>query len=76
MQEIIMTLDSVEIKKWIIDLKDNTGGDMWPMYLGLSQIIKEGISGYFINSNGEFSEWNYKTILFFIFQNPISTYYD
>ena len=59
-QEIIKALDSQSIEKWIIDLRDNTGGNMWPMYLGLAPIIKEGISGYFINSKGEFSAWNYK----------------
>jgi len=60
LQEIIKSLDTNLTEKWIIDLRDNTGGNMWPMYLGLAPIVNDGISGYFINSKGEFFNWKYK----------------
>ena len=59
-QEKIKLLDSKKIEKWIIDLRSNGGGNMWPMYLGLAPILKEGVSGYFINSNGEYTKWIFK----------------
>lgn len=59
-QEKIKILDSVKTEKWIIDLRSNRGGNMWPMYLGLAPILKEGVSGYFINSKGKYIEWVFK----------------
>ncbi|MDY7393786.1 S41 family peptidase [Aureibaculum sp. 2210JD6-5] len=59
-QEIIKILDTEKVEKWIIDLRNNRGGNMWPMYLGLAPILREGVSGYFINSKGNYSEWVFK----------------
>lgn len=59
-QEKIKILDSEKTEKWIIDLRNNSGGNMWPMYLGLAPILKEGISGYFLDSNGKYIQWNLK----------------
>ncbi len=47
LQREIKELDQNEIDNWIIDLRGNTGGNMYPMYLGLSPILGEGIGGYF-----------------------------
>ncbi|WP_281541703.1 S41 family peptidase [Maribacter aestuarii] len=58
-QKQIKKLDKKEIKSWIIDLTENTGGNMWPMYLGLSPILGDGISGYFLDSENKFYEWRY-----------------
>lgn len=33
---------------WIVDLRGNGGGDMWPMLAGAGPILGEGTSGYFI----------------------------
>lgn len=59
-QEKIKILDSEETEKWIIDLRNNEGGNMWPMYLGLAPILKEGVSGYFVDSKGKYTEWVFK----------------
>jgi carboxyl-terminal processing protease len=37
------------ISAWIIDLRDNVGGNMWPMLAGLNALIEDGTVGYFIN---------------------------
>lgn len=39
--------DSKNPKGWIVDLRRNTGGNMWPMVAGLGPIIGEGTCGYF-----------------------------
>ncbi|HEY5367610.1 MAG TPA: S41 family peptidase [Hanamia sp.] len=39
-----------EINSWIVDLRGNTGGDMWPILGGLNALIKDGIVGYFVNT--------------------------
>ena len=43
-------------KGWIIDLRSNGGGNMWPMISGLNPIISDGIVGYFV-SNKERTAW-------------------
>ena len=45
--------------KWIVDLRDNRGGNMWPMFLGIAPILKNGTAGYFVDSNNNYSKWNY-----------------
>ena len=48
-QNLIKSLDSnYNIKYWIIDLRENWGGDMYPMIAGLAPIIGEGTYGYFV----------------------------
>jgi carboxyl-terminal processing protease len=47
----IQILDENEIDKWIIDLRDNRGGNRWPMLAGLTPIIGDGLIGYNIVLN-------------------------
>lgn len=49
--EQIKTLDENDIDKWIIDLRDNLGGNRWPMLSGLTPIIGDGLMGYNYISN-------------------------
>ena len=39
---------------WIVDLRGNGGGNMWPMLAGLNALIEDGIVGY--ATNGKFKE--------------------
>jgi carboxyl-terminal processing protease len=49
-QNQIKSLDeSHAINGWIVDLRDNTGGNMYPMILGLSALTQDGIYGYIID---------------------------
>ncbi|MGP1992913.1 S41 family peptidase [Zobellia laminariae] len=59
-QSKIKAMDKPEIKGWIIDLSNNYGGNMWPMYLGLAPLTGEGISGYFFDWEKNSSEWSFK----------------
>lgn len=45
---------------WIVDLRGNTGGNMWPMLAGLGPLLGEGLQGYFKESDGEMVPWYYQ----------------
>lgn len=42
-----------DIAGWIVDLRQDDGGNMWPMVLGLSALIGKETPGYFANSKRE-----------------------
>jgi C-terminal processing protease CtpA/Prc len=47
-REAIVKLDSEHtINNWIVDLRDNSGGTMWPMLEGLLPLLGEDNFGYF-----------------------------
>ncbi|MDR6457746.1 hypothetical protein J2786_000839 [Chryseobacterium vietnamense] len=57
---MIKKLDSENtIKGWIVDLRGNTGGNMYPMIGGLGSLIGEGTLGYFVYKDQK-SPWIYK----------------
>ncbi len=58
-QTAIKELDKNNIRYWIIDLGENTGGNMWPILLGLGPVLGNGTAGYFVNSNNTFISWGY-----------------
>jgi carboxyl-terminal processing protease len=41
---------SHNITGWVVDLRQNMGGNMWPMLAGLNALIKDGTVGYFVSS--------------------------
>jgi carboxyl-terminal processing protease len=48
----IRELDTQQtIAGWIVDLRHNTGGNMWPMVLGLNPLIGNETAGYFKYTN-------------------------
>jgi C-terminal processing protease CtpA/Prc len=59
LHQIISEKDSPENIGWIVDLRPNTGGNMFPMLTGIGPILGEGIAGYFIGPDGEESSWSY-----------------
>ncbi|WP_020607324.1 S41 family peptidase [Spirosoma spitsbergense] len=59
-QEAIKKADSDSIRGWIVDLRNNTGGNMWPMLAGIGPILGEGSVGYFIDPTGNNSSWSYQ----------------
>lgn len=44
---------------WVIDLRQNTGGNMWPMLAGLGPILGEGTAGAFVEPDGNRTDWGY-----------------
>ncbi|MEM7111092.1 MAG: S41 family peptidase [Chloroflexota bacterium] len=43
---------------WIVDLQDNTGGNMYPMLAGLAPLLGDGTLGYFLPPKGEPQTWH------------------
>jgi carboxyl-terminal processing protease len=41
-QQTIRQLDAAETCGWIVDLRDNTGGNLWPMLAGIGPLIGDG----------------------------------
>jgi carboxyl-terminal processing protease len=58
-QDKIRELDKNNIQYWIVDLGDDTGGNMWPMMLGLGPILGDGILGYFVSADKVYLKWGY-----------------
>lgn len=46
-----------QLKGWIIDLRGNFGGNMWPMLLAIEPLIGNGIMGYFVDVEGGYKPW-------------------
>lgn len=60
-QALIKTLDSsYTITTWIVDLRENTGGNMYPMIAGLGPILGDDTLGYFyLPGANETHPWYY-----------------
>lgn len=61
-QSIIKELDMQnDVKGWIVDLRGNSGGNMYPMIAGLGPLIENGTLGHFINSKNKANyNWFYE----------------
>lgn len=47
-----------EIIGWVVDLRNNGGGNMWPMIAGLNSLMVDGTVGYLVGTtNIKESEW-------------------
>jgi len=44
---------------WIIDLRQNNGGNMWAMLAGMGPLLGEGILGYSVDNQGQRNPWYY-----------------
>lgn len=59
-QNLIKELDTQNnIKGWIVDLSENSGGNMYPMIAGLGPIIGNGHCGYFVYKKTK-QNWHYE----------------
>ena len=47
-----------EIIGWVVDLRNNGGGNMWPMVAGLNALVQDGIVGYTVGTpNRKEKKW-------------------
>jgi hypothetical protein len=60
-QESIRSQDSPDIVGWVVDLRGNTGGNMWPMIAGIGPILGEGTVGYFVDPDDNQLAWGYSS---------------
>jgi hypothetical protein len=58
-QAQIQAADHEDLAGWIVDLRGNTGGNMWPMIAGIGPILGEGTAGYFTSVTGRETAWGY-----------------
>lgn len=61
LREKIQNLDQNKILGWIVDVRENEGGNMWPMIAGLNPLIQDGIVGFFA-TNKNITNWYSKSI--------------
>ena len=59
-QQLIKAMDVNFIKGWIVDLRGNSGGNLYPMIAGLGPLLGEGNLGYSLNKNGKTRYWSYQ----------------
>lgn len=52
LQRVVETLDAAGSCGWIVDLRDNTGGNLWPMLAGLGPLIGHGEIGAAVYPDG------------------------
>ncbi|HYW10979.1 MAG TPA: S41 family peptidase [Longimicrobium sp.] len=58
---LLRKLDSPSVCGWIVDLRNNRGGNMWPMLVGIGPILGEGTAGAFVDADGQRLRWGYVT---------------
>lgn len=58
-QDQIRESDRPGLAGWIVDLRGNGGGNMWPMLAGVGPVLGDGVAGYFIPPSGSLSQWAY-----------------
>jgi len=59
-QEQIRVRDAGGLIGWIVDLRGNGGGNMWPMVAGVGPVLGEGVIGFFVTPTGSSSPWSYQ----------------
>jgi hypothetical protein len=60
LQRQIMAADRDDLAGWIVDVRGNGGGNMWPMVAGVGPILGDGVIGYFIDPAGVENVWRYR----------------
>lgn len=53
----LQRLDAKRLCGWVIDLRDNGGGNMWPMLNAVSPLLGPSPFGAFVTANGTVSRW-------------------
>jgi len=59
-QDSIRVTDRDGIVGWIVDLRGNAGGNMWPMIAGIGPILGEGVVGHFLDADSTFTPYSYR----------------
>ena len=59
-QDAIRAADREGLAGWIVDLRGNAGGNLWPMLAGLGPILGDGVLGHFVDPDGGEVPWVYR----------------
>jgi hypothetical protein len=60
LQKILAELDQSHPAGWIVDLRGNVGGNMWPMLAGIGPLIGEGDNLGEFTDSAHVSTWRYR----------------
>lgn len=58
-QDAIRTADQAGACGWIVDLRNDMGGDNWPMLDAVGPLLGEGVVGWFVYPDGMKTTWSY-----------------
>lgn len=59
--DLIASVDAVgPTCRWVVDLRGNSGGNMWPMLAGVGPILGDGTAGFFLYPDEVMSPWFYE----------------
>jgi len=58
-QRLIGELDAAQPCGWVVDLRRNSGGAMWPMLAGIGPLLGEAQAGAFVTPDGQRAPWFY-----------------
>ena len=59
-QDRIRAADREGLTGWIVDLRGNGGGNMWPMIAGVGPVVGDGVLGFFISPTGAATMWEFR----------------
>jgi carboxyl-terminal processing protease len=60
-QDTLRAADRPDLAGWIVDVRNNGGGNMWPMIAGVGPILGDGTAGAFIDPTGYVTWWGYRS---------------
>ena len=72
-QDAIRGADRPDLAGWMVDLRDNGGGTMWPMIAGLGPLLGNGNAGAFIDPEGTITWWGYRDSASILNATPMVT---
>jgi hypothetical protein len=73
LKDSIINQDQADLLGWIIDLRANIGGNMWPMIAGIGPILGEGTAGYFVYPDNSNAKWGFSEGSPFLNTNVLNT---
>ncbi len=60
LQGVIASIEASKPCGWVVDLRSNAGGNMWPMLAGIGPVLGSGRLGSFKDPNGRGASWSYE----------------
>ncbi len=72
-QKQISEQDSASLDGWVVDLRNNSGGNMWPMIAGLGPLLGDGVLGHFFDVNENIESWSYENGSSYLGENKVVT---
>ena len=59
-RQVVRANSSPPVRGWIVDLRRNNGGNMYPMLAAAGDILGEGAAGTFVSAQNQSVAWKYR----------------